>query len=102
MASSVETDLTQKLETSSLKAAQNEIPIGKDAADMIKAQANEAFKSNLRANFRKCFDVSLRFQMEITRKRRICIRKRSKFIPMPFSIRTAVLLIFAANGTVTR
>lgn len=46
MASSVEQDLTEKLETSSLKAAQNEIPIGKDAADMIKAQANDAFKSN--------------------------------------------------------
>ena len=45
MASSIEADLTQKLETSSLKAAQNEIPIGKDAADIIKAQANEAFKS---------------------------------------------------------
>jgi tetratricopeptide (TPR) repeat protein len=45
MASSVESDLTQQLETSSLRAAQNEIPIGKDAADLLKAQANEAFKS---------------------------------------------------------
>ena len=47
MTSAVETDLTQKLETSSLHAAQNEIPIGKDAADLIKARANEAFKSTV-------------------------------------------------------
>ena len=45
MTTTVETDLTKKLETSSLEAAKNEIPIGKDAADIIKAQANEAFKS---------------------------------------------------------
>ena len=45
MTSTVETDLTQKLETSSLEAAKNEIPIGKDVADIIKAEANEAFKS---------------------------------------------------------
>jgi hypothetical protein len=45
MTTTVETDLTQKFETSSLEAAKNEIPIGKDAADIIKTQANEAFKS---------------------------------------------------------
>ncbi|CAF4273030.1 unnamed protein product [Rotaria sp. Silwood2] len=45
MTSTVEADLTQKLETSSLEAAKNEIPIGKDAADMVKGQANEAFKN---------------------------------------------------------
>lgn len=45
MTNTVETDLTKKLETSSLEAAKNEIPIAKDAADLIKAQANEAFKS---------------------------------------------------------
>jgi hypothetical protein len=45
MTTTVETDLTQQLETSSLEAAKNEIPIGKDAADIIKTQANEAFKS---------------------------------------------------------
>lgn len=45
MASTAEADLTQKLETSSLEAAKHEISIGKDAADVIKAQANEAFKS---------------------------------------------------------
>ena len=47
MATNVEADLTQKLETSSLEAAKNEIPIGKDAADIIKVQANEAFKSKI-------------------------------------------------------
>ena len=46
MTTTAEADLTQKLETSSLEAAKNEISIGKDAADIIKAQANEAFKSN--------------------------------------------------------
>jgi hypothetical protein len=46
MTTSVESDLTRKLETSSLEAAKNEISIGKDTADMIKGQANEAFKSN--------------------------------------------------------
>jgi hypothetical protein len=47
MTSTAEADLTQKLETSSLEAAKNEIPIGKDAADIVKARANEAFKSNI-------------------------------------------------------
>jgi hypothetical protein len=47
MTTTVETDLRHQLETSSLEAAQNEIPIGKDAADMIKGQANEAFKSKI-------------------------------------------------------
>jgi hypothetical protein len=47
MVTTAEADLTHKLETSSLEAAQNEIPIGKDAADMIKNQANEAFKSKI-------------------------------------------------------
>jgi len=47
MTTTVETDLTHQLETSSLEAAKNEIPIGKDAADMIKSQANEAFKSKI-------------------------------------------------------
>jgi hypothetical protein len=47
MTTTVESDITRKLETSSLEAAQHEIPIGKDAADIIKAQANEAFKSNI-------------------------------------------------------
>ncbi|CAF4886504.1 unnamed protein product, partial [Rotaria magnacalcarata] len=45
MTSTVEQDLTEKLETSSLEAAKHEISIGKEAADMIKAQANEAFKN---------------------------------------------------------
>lgn len=45
MTNTAEADLTKKLETSSLEAAKHEIPIGKEAADMIKAQANEAFKS---------------------------------------------------------
>ncbi|CAF1434340.1 unnamed protein product [Adineta ricciae] len=44
MSTNVEADLTKKLETSSLEAAKNEIPISKDAADMIKVQANEAFR----------------------------------------------------------
>ena len=44
MTTTAEADLTQKLETSSLEAAKHEIPIAKDAADVIKAQANEAFK----------------------------------------------------------
>jgi len=48
MTTSVETDLTRKLETSTLEAAKHEIPIGKDAADIIKAQANEAFRSKNR------------------------------------------------------
>ncbi len=47
MTTNAEADLTQKLETSSLEAAQNEIPIGKDTADIIKAQANEAFRSKI-------------------------------------------------------
>jgi len=47
MTTTVETDLTHQLETSSLESAKNEIPIGKDAADTIKAQANEAFKSKI-------------------------------------------------------
>jgi hypothetical protein len=51
MTTTVESDIARKLETSSLEAAQHEIPIGKDAADIIKAQANEAFKSNI--NFSK-------------------------------------------------
>ena len=41
MATTVEGDLTQKLETSSLQSSRT----GKDAADVIKAEANEAFKS---------------------------------------------------------
>ena len=45
MTTTVEADLTQKLETSSLEAAKHEIPVGKDAADIVKARANEAFKS---------------------------------------------------------
>ncbi len=47
MTTTVETDLTHQLETSSLESAKNEIPISKDAADTIKAQANEAFKSKI-------------------------------------------------------
>ena len=54
MASSVESDLTQQLETSSLRAAQNEIPIGKDAADLLKAQANDAFKSKPLVPHHRC------------------------------------------------
>lgn len=50
MTTTVETDLTRKLETSTLEAAKNEIPIGKDAADLVKAQANEAFRSNFCKN----------------------------------------------------
>ncbi|CAF0936297.1 unnamed protein product [Adineta steineri] len=45
MTTNVEADLTKKLETSSLEAAQHEIPISKDTADALKAQANEAFKN---------------------------------------------------------
>jgi hypothetical protein len=41
MTTTVETDLTKKLETSSLQSSST----GKEAADAIKAQANEAFKS---------------------------------------------------------
>ncbi len=41
MTTTVETDLTQKLETSSLQSSST----GKEAADIIKSQANEAFKS---------------------------------------------------------
>jgi hypothetical protein len=41
MTNTVETDLTKKLETSSLQSSST----GKNAADVIKAQANEAFKS---------------------------------------------------------
>jgi hypothetical protein len=41
MTTTVETDLTKKLETSSLQSPST----GKEAADAIKAQANEAFKS---------------------------------------------------------
>lgn len=40
MTTSVEGDLSDKLETSSLQS-------GKEAADLIKAQANEAFKSTI-------------------------------------------------------
>ena len=43
MTSTVEADLTQKLESSSLQSSST----GKDAADAIKAQANEAFKSKI-------------------------------------------------------
>jgi len=42
MTTTVETDLTQKLEASNLQASST----GKTAADAIKAQANEAFTSN--------------------------------------------------------
>ncbi len=41
MTNTVETDLTQKLETSSLQSSTTE----KETADSIKAQANDAFKS---------------------------------------------------------
>jgi hypothetical protein len=41
MTTTVETDLTEKLETSSLQSSST----GKEAADVVKAQANEAFKS---------------------------------------------------------
>jgi tetratricopeptide (TPR) repeat protein len=54
MTSTIESDLTKRLETSSLHAAQNEIPIGKDTADLIKAQANEAFKSQSRTLLLMC------------------------------------------------
>jgi hypothetical protein len=43
MVTTAEADLTQKLETSSLQSS----PTGKDAADTLKAQANEAFKSKI-------------------------------------------------------
>lgn len=43
MTTSVEGDLSEKLETSSLQSASS----GKEAADLIKAQANEAFKSRI-------------------------------------------------------
>lgn len=51
MTNTVEGDLTKKLETSSLEAAKHEIPISKEAADIVKTQANEAFKSKRFANF---------------------------------------------------
>lgn len=54
MATSAEADLTHKLEASSLEAAKHEISIGKDAADMLKIQANEAFKSK-----RFFFEISI-------------------------------------------
>ena len=41
MTNTVETDLTQKLETSTLQTSAS----GKEAADVVKAEANEAFKS---------------------------------------------------------
>lgn len=41
MTNTVETDISKKLETSSLQASST----GKEAADLIKTQANEAFKS---------------------------------------------------------
>ena len=59
MTTNVEADLTQKLETSSLEAAQNEIPIGKETADVLKAQANEAFKSKTPVIF---FVISIKIQ----------------------------------------
>ena len=43
MTTSVEGDLSAKLETSSLQSS----PSGKEAADLIKTQANEAFKSTI-------------------------------------------------------
>lgn len=42
MTTTVETDLTKKLETSSLQSSASS---GKEAADVLKTQANEAFKS---------------------------------------------------------
>lgn len=47
MPTTVETDLTRQLQTSTLEAAKHEISIGKDAADLMKAQANEAFRSKI-------------------------------------------------------
>ncbi len=41
MTTTVDRDITQKLETSSLQTS----PTGKEAADIVKAQANDAFKS---------------------------------------------------------
>ena len=43
MTTSAERDLTEKLETSSLQSASS----SKEAADLIKTQANEAFKSTI-------------------------------------------------------
>ena len=103
MSSSVETDLREKLETSSLQAAQHEIPIGKDAADIIKVQANESFKSKFSMRWKRKKNLNVFFiQMAIMKKRLNSIQKRSKFIRMQFYIRTEVLLIFDANGTATR
>lgn len=61
MATNVETDLTRKLETSSLEAAKNEIPIGKDAADILKAQANDAFKSKVCFKLMKIYKIYFRW-----------------------------------------